>query len=105
MKLASGAPGRAAASLLAIAAVFISAGCSFRLVRPAPPRSEWPNPVLPSSSEERCTESVIPVVADAAFGTIFASLAYIERNSGAPEVALGIGIASVPFLVSAIYGA
>jgi hypothetical protein len=103
MKLASGAPSRTAACLLALA--LVSSGCSFRLLRPAPPRAEWPNPVLPSSSEEQCTDSALPVVADATFGAIFGSLAYIERNSGSPKVAFGIGVAAVPLLISAAYGA
>jgi hypothetical protein len=80
-------------------------GCSFKILHPAPPRKVWPDPVLPSSSEERCTESVLPPIADATAGTIFGSVGYIERNSGAPEVAFVVGSMAVPFLISAIYGA
>src|SRR5215831_4521737 len=104
MKLASGAPPRAAACLLSLAVAVAGSGCSFKLLRPAPPRSEWPNPVLPSSSEERCTDSVLPPVGDATFGAIFGGLSYIERNSGAPQIAIGLGVAAVPLLVSAVYG-
>ena len=109
MKLASGGPGRAVAPKLAlavaVAVTLASSGCSFRLVRPAPPRSEWPDPVLPSSSEERCTESPLPVVADATMGTISGGLGFIERNSGSPEIAIVLGVAAVPLLISAVYGA
>jgi hypothetical protein len=98
-RLASAGP--VVACLLALACT----GCSLRLLRPAPPRSEWPDPVLPSSSEEPCTESAVPVAADAVFGTIFGGLGYVERNSGSPEIAFAIGTLAVPVLVSAIYGA
>ena len=104
MKLASGGPVRAVAPAIAVAVALASSGCSFRLVRPAPPRSEWPDPALAGSSEERCTDSPLPPIADATFAAIFGSLGYIERNSGAPEIAFGIGIAAVPMLISAVYG-
>jgi hypothetical protein len=96
---------RPLACLLAAVLAWSASGCSFRLARPAPPRKEWPDPVLPSSSEERCTESFLPVAADAIFGTLGATLAYVERNSGSPKIAMGIGIASIPMLISAVYGA
>jgi hypothetical protein len=90
---------------LACLLVLTCTGCSFRILRPAPPRSDWPEPVLPSSSEERCTNSLLPVVADATAGTIMASVGYIERNSGAPEVAFTVGALAIPFLISSLYGA
>jgi hypothetical protein len=68
-------------------------------------RREWPAQVTPSTSEDRCTESALPVAADLVFGTIFGSLSYVERNSGSPQVAFGIGVAAVPLLISAVYGA
>jgi hypothetical protein len=88
----------------ALALALVVSGCSFRLVQPAPPRSEWPDPVLPSSSQVRCTESYLPPAADLTFAAITGTLAYVERDSGAPQVALLLGITSIPLLVSGIYG-
>jgi hypothetical protein len=91
--------------LLAAALACAASGCSLRILRPAPPRSEWPEPVLPSSTEEKCTTTLAPVVGDAAFGTIFSGLSYVERNSGAPKLAFAIGTAAIPMFISAVYGA
>jgi hypothetical protein len=103
MKRASGSPLPAAACLLALAVA--SSGCSFRLLRPAPPRREWPEQVTASTSEEPCTVSPVPVAADLIFGSILGTLSYIERNSGSPKIAFGIGVAAVPMLISGVYGA
>jgi hypothetical protein len=92
---------RALAALLALT----SGGCSFRILHPAPPRVAWPDPVLPSSSEERCTATVLPVVADAVAGTIFGTVGYMEKDSGAPKVAFVVGSLAIPYLISALYGA
>jgi hypothetical protein len=91
---------RAAFLLLAI----LSSSCSFVIVRPAPPREDWPEPVRPDSSEDKCTDSIAPPVADLVFSSILGSLTYIERNSGSPALTIGIGIAAVPPLVSSIWG-
>src|SRR5258706_11770070 len=57
-------------------------GCSFLLVKPAPSPEEWPNPVVASSSEDKCTASAIPAAADTFMAGTLGTLAYIERNSG-----------------------
>ena len=100
-----GRSSRHVAGLSIWALALVCAGCSFRLVRPAPPRDEWPDPVLPSSSESRCTDSALPVAADFVVATILGTVSYLERNSGSPKVALGIGVIAVPFFVSGVYGA
>ena len=87
--------------LLALA----SAGCSFKIVRPPPARSEWPVNVTSHDSELGCTSTPAPPIVDGLFFATGATLAYVERNSGTPSLAIGIGLASVPFLISAIYGA
>lgn len=98
-------PARARHRPVAIwALALIVSGCSFRLVRPPPPRDQWPNPVLPSSSQDPCTDTYMPAIADFTFGALFGSLAYVERNSGAPQLALAMGIGSLPLLASGIYG-
>ena len=79
-------------------------GCSFRLMRPAPPPSTWPDPVVPSSSEEKCTETEGPPVADTVLVGGLGTLTYLERNAGSQTVTLGLAVVAVPFLVSAIYG-
>jgi hypothetical protein len=65
----------------ALALLLVPGGCSFRAMRPPPPRSTWPEPVLPDSSEERCTDSVYPPVADTTIAAVAGTLAFVERNS------------------------
>jgi hypothetical protein len=73
---------RPRAALAAALAVLVgTSGCSFYWVRRAPPPAQWPDPVLPSSSEERCTDSVFPAVADTTIGAAAGTLAFIERNA------------------------
>jgi hypothetical protein len=58
-----------------------SSGCSFAIMRPPPRHEDWPNPVLPDSSEAKCTASLGPPVVDSlAFG-LTGTLAYVERNA------------------------
>jgi hypothetical protein len=73
-------------------------------MRPAPPASEWPNLVLPSSSQLECTDSLAPPIGDTGVTAALGTIAYLERNSGSPAVTAGIGLAVIPFLISAIYG-
>jgi hypothetical protein len=79
-------------------------GCSFRFIKPAPARDTWPSPVLPESSEERCTDVVGLPVADTIIGTGLGTLTYIERHSGSPTITVGLGLATIPYVASAIYG-
>jgi hypothetical protein len=112
------------AALLALSLAPGSGACSFYKVRPPPPPSEWPEPVLPSSSEEKCTATIGPPIADTVIGVTFGTIAYIERNATKFEydykttppvlvptadnfsrgIALTFGIAAVPYLASAIWG-
>ena len=89
---------------VAVGLALLASGCSFRIVRPAPARDEWPNPVLASSSQVGCTDSPAPPIVDTGVAGVLGSIAYIERHSGSPPLTIGIGLAALPFLVSAIYG-
>jgi len=91
---------RAAIVLVALAA----SGCSFRLVHPAPVRADWPAQVTAHDSEVACTSTPAPPIADAGLFAAGAALTYIERTSGSPPFTVGIALASLPFLASAIYG-
>lgn len=71
---------------------------------PAPPRREWPDPVVPSSSESRCTDVLALPIADTIVGTSLGTLSYLERHSGSPEITIGLGVGAIPPLVSAVYG-
>jgi hypothetical protein len=95
---------RPVACLVAAVLACAASGCSFKLVRPAPPREEWPDSVLRTTSQVPCTSSYTAPVADTLTGTLFGSLGYLERNSGSPKVAFVIGTAAVPMLISAVYG-
>jgi hypothetical protein len=81
------------------------AGCSFRIVRPPPPRNEWRDEDTQGTSfQQRCTSGRLAPIADTVIATSGGTVAYIERNSGAPTFVVGIAAASIPFFVSAIYG-
>jgi hypothetical protein len=69
--------------------------------------------VLPSSSEEPCTESLGPAIVDTVAAVAFGTLAFVERNSvdanNNPDVlsrgvAVGFAIGAVVDTVSAVYG-
>ena len=79
-------------------------GCSFRVVKPAPPPSTWPDPVRADSSEQACTDSIGLPVVDTIIGGSLGTLTYIERDAGSRLITIGIGVATVPYLASAIYG-
>jgi hypothetical protein len=79
-------------------------GCSFQLIHPAPPRAEWPDPVVASSSQTRCTDLVgLPIMDTVVTGSL-GTLAYIERDAGSHTITVGLTLATLPFLASAIYG-
>jgi len=86
------------ASALTLAAVL--GGCSFKVIKPAPPASEWSDP----TSAFGCTNKLGVPIADTIISGGFGTLAYVERNSGSPVISLALGVAAVPFLVSAVYG-
>jgi hypothetical protein len=88
----------------ALALAFVLGGCSFEVIKPAPAPSTWPNPVLPDSSERPCTDSIGLPIVDTIIGGSLGTLTYIERNSGSHTITIGIGIASIPYLASAVYG-
>jgi hypothetical protein len=96
---------RAPRALVACAALLaLEPACSFRYNYPAPARATWPNPVVPESSQERCTSSYGPAVVDTVLGGGLAGIAYVERGSGSHTITILLGLASIPFLVSAVYG-
>jgi hypothetical protein len=70
-----------AALALVLALSGASGGCSFYWTRPPPPPSTWPSPVLPDTSEAKCTKSLGPPVVDTIVFGILGPLAYIERDS------------------------
>jgi hypothetical protein len=85
-------------------AMTTTTGCSFRLVRPAPPREDWPARGSGNTSEVRCTATLAPPVVDFTLAAGVATLGYVERNSGTSTAALGLALLSLPFLASSIYG-
>jgi hypothetical protein len=91
--------------------VLATSGCSFKFLHPAPPSREWPDPVTPNSSEERCTVAPGVPIVDTLVGASTATLGYLERNSGGARITPGLGITTlaftlvaIPFLESALYG-
>ncbi|HVR00548.1 MAG TPA: hypothetical protein VMT47_00325 [Polyangia bacterium] len=97
---------RASRRKVVVAAFFalLVGGCSFQVVKPAPPPSTWPDPVRADSSEHPCTDSIGLPVVDTIIGGSLGTLTYIERDAGSRLITIGIGIATVPYLASAIYG-
>jgi hypothetical protein len=101
---------RILSSLLALAVATtvgltpFASGCSFKLVRPAPAPADWPNPVVPSSSQQGCTASLAPPAADTAIFGGLAGVAVLERHAGSTAITAGLALSSIPFLVSAVYG-
>jgi hypothetical protein len=79
-------------------------GCSFRLVRPAPPREEWPARGSGNMSQVPCTASPAPPIADFGIAVAAGTLGFVERNSGTSTAALGLALLSLPFLASSVYG-
>ena len=63
-------------------------GCSFQWMRPAPPRSDWPDPVVPDSSQQRCTDAVGLPIADTIIGGAMGAIAFIERNAVTGDLVL-----------------
>lgn len=92
-------------TMLALGLVIAWSGCSFRIVRPAPPREEWPVRGAGSFSEVPCTSTPAPPIVDLGLAAGLGTLGFIERNSGTPNVALGFALLSIPFLASSVYGA
>jgi hypothetical protein len=96
---------RLALLLGAVTVVWVN-GCSFAVVRPAPGRADWPNPVTAHSSQYRCTRSLAPPALDTAAVGIGGTVAYLGHNHDS----LGgvftpvVLVATLPFLVSAVYG-
>jgi hypothetical protein len=91
-----------------LVSTLVMGGCSFvpKLVRPPPPPDAWPDPARPDSYsvQDRCTSSPFPPVVDTGLAFGLGTLTYIERNSGFPPTTYALGVASVGFLVGAIYG-
>jgi hypothetical protein len=88
----------------ALALTLGATACSFKVIKPAPAPSTWPEPVTPSSSRTTCTDVVGLPVADTIVTGGLGTLTYLERNAGSRVITIGIGAATLPFLVSAIYG-
>jgi hypothetical protein len=73
-------PARGALAL-GLALSLASSGCSFMIMKPPPRHEDWPNPVLPDSSESRCTASLGPPVLDTVALGMLGTLGFIERNA------------------------
>jgi hypothetical protein len=89
---------------LTVALTLALGGCSFQFIHPAPPHVEWPDPVVAESSQVRCTELVGLPIMDTVISGSLGTIAYIERNAGSRTITVGLSLATLPFLVSAIYG-
>jgi hypothetical protein len=94
-----------ALGLAAVLVTGVSSGCSFRMVRPAPAREDWPARGSGPASELPCTSSPAPPLIDLALGLGLGTLGFVERDSGTATVALGTALLSLPFFASSIYGA
>jgi hypothetical protein len=118
-------PARARRALLRARAVSLvlalaTGGCSFMRLRPPPPPSTWPNPVLPDSSEQRCTTTFGPPILDTVVALGFGTISYVERDSVVYStvggmvvkepsdfgrgVAVVFGIGALVAAASAVYG-
>jgi len=73
-------PGSGALAL-GLALSVASSGCSFIIMRPPPRHEDWPDPVLPDSSETRCTATLGPPVIDTIAVGMLGTLAYVERDA------------------------
>ena len=89
---------------LTVALALALGGCSFQFIHPAPPHVEWPDPVVAESSQVRCTELVGLPIMDTVISGSLGTIAYIERNAGSHTITVGLSLATLPFLASAIYG-
>ncbi|HVZ70993.1 MAG TPA: hypothetical protein VHJ20_01350 [Polyangia bacterium] len=89
----------------ALGLALATGGCSFKLVRPSPPRSEWPEPVTIHSSQAKCTSTVAPPVIDGTIAIGLGTLSYVERNARSQWFTPIAGLAAIPYALSAIYGA
>src|SRR5215471_7553945 len=96
-------PGLKLAIPVALAALAIG-GCSFRVVLPPPPPSDWPTVPRRGSPEARCTSSPLPPAADTGVALLLGGLAFVERNAQSQIAPIILAAASIPVLASAIYG-
>jgi hypothetical protein len=87
-----------------LALLAASGGCSFKIIKPPPPASEWPSPSVPSTSERACTNIIGIPILDTIVASGLGVIAYRERvfDQTSNEVLLAAG--ALPFLASAIYG-
>jgi hypothetical protein len=95
---------RGTGRVLAVALAGALEGCSFQFIHPAPPHVEWPDPVVAESSQVRCTDLVGLPIMDTVVSGSLGALAYIEREAGSHTITVGLGLAALPYLASAIYG-
>jgi hypothetical protein len=66
---------------LALALATGAGGCSFQWMRPAPPHADWPDPVVPDSSQQKCTDAIGLPIADTVIGAAAGTIGFIERNA------------------------
>jgi hypothetical protein len=106
------------ARVVSLALALSMGGCSFMRVRPPPPPTTWPDPVLPESSELPCTPTLGPPILDSVVSVGFGTIAFVERNAShydpatgayvadvpGRSIAAGFGLASIVAAASAIYG-
>jgi len=79
-------------------------GCSFKLVMPPPPPSEWPSAPTNVAPLERCTSSPFPPMVDTGAAVVLDTLAIVERNAKTQVTPIIFAAASLPVIASAIYG-
>jgi hypothetical protein len=91
---------------LASAMALVTGGCSFKLVKRPPHPSEWPpaDRPPPRSSAQTCGESMLPPTLDTVSAVVVGTLALLERKSGTPITAVVLGLMTIPFGASAVYG-
>jgi hypothetical protein len=66
---------------LALALATGAGGCSFQWMRTAPRRADWPDPVVPSSSQQRCSDVIGLPIADTVVSVTMGTIGFLERNS------------------------
>jgi hypothetical protein len=94
--------GRRALALTLLATAI--GGCSFKVVIPPPPPSEWPTTPRHGSPEARCTPSLFPPAVDTGAALVLGGLTVLERNAVSTPTPIILGIATIPIIAAAVYG-
>jgi hypothetical protein len=87
-----------------------SNGCSFVMVRGAPPRDDWPTEHLPGAEDHvHCTSSLVAPIVDGVFTLSFASATtyyatHLDGENGSAALMFMGASLAIPYFVSTIYG-